>query len=88
MGTRILGERLREDLIKLISSNDKVILDFEGVNIVSNSFADECLAKLIFTYPFEVLKQKTTFKGLNDFAKKTIAIAFHRRINSISRIAQ
>lgn len=84
MGTRILGEKVRQDLITLISANDKVVLDFEGVNIVSNSFADECLAKLIFTYPFEELKQKTTFQGLNDFARKTIAIAFRRRIDSMT----
>lgn len=82
MGTRMLGAQLRNELIKLISDNDKVILDFEGVNIVSNSFADECLAKLIFTYPFDELKKKTTFQGLNDFARKTIAIAFRRRIDS------
>ena len=42
LGTRQLGEKARKELLPLIHECDKVILDFEGVNIVSNSFADEC----------------------------------------------
>lgn len=76
LGTRQLGEKARELLLRLIAENDKVVLDFTGVNVVSNSFADECLAKLLFTMPLEELKQRTTFRGLNEFARKNIAIAF------------
>lgn len=82
MGTRTLGERVRGELIEMIKQNDKVVLNFEGVNVVSNSFADECLAKLILFFPFEVIKKKTTFRGLNDFARKNIAVAFRRRLDS------
>ena len=80
LGTRILGEKVRNQLLPLIMENDKVILDFEGVNVVSNSFADECLAKLLLSMSFEELKRKTTFVSVNDFAKKNIAIAFRRRM--------
>ena len=31
----------------MIEQNDLVVLDFTGVNVVSNSFADECIAKLL-----------------------------------------
>ena len=57
-----------------------MVLDFEGVDVVSNSFADECLAKLLLTMSLDDLKQRTTFRGLNDFAKKNIALAFKRRM--------
>lgn len=80
LGTRILGEKVRNMLLPMIEENDKVILDFEGVNVVSNSFADECLAKLLLVMPFETLKSRTTFVSINDFAKKNIAIAFKRRL--------
>ena len=80
LGTRQLGAKVREQLLPLINANDKVVLDFEGVNVVSNSFADECLAKLLFSMAFEELKQRTTFTSVNDFARKNIAIAFRRRI--------
>lgn len=32
---------------KLQTKEDLVVLDFTGVNVVSNSFADECIAKLL-----------------------------------------
>lgn len=84
LGTRQLGAQVREMLLPLIESNDKVVLDFEGVSVVSNSFADECLAKLLLVMPFEVLKQRTTFVSVNDFARRNIAIAFRRRMQQAS----
>lgn len=83
LGTRQLGEVVRRELQQLISENDKVVLDFTDVNVVSNSFADECLAKMLLSMSFEELKSKTTFTGVNDFAKKNIAIAFKRRISTL-----
>ncbi len=84
LGTRLLGEKVRQQLLPLIQDNDKVVLDFDGVNVVSNSFADECLAKLLLVMPFEELKRRTTFVSVNDFARKNIAIAFKRRLASVS----
>ena len=49
LGTRQLGERVREQLWPLILGDEKVCLDFEGVDVVSNVFADECIAKLLLT---------------------------------------
>lgn len=83
LGTRQLGVKVREQLLPLINANDKVVFDFEGVNVVSNSFADECLAKLLFSMSFEELKQRTTFTSVNDFARKNIAIAFRRRMAAL-----
>ena len=85
LATRILGKKVREVILPLINqtSTEKVVLDFEGVNIVTNSFADECLAKLIYEMPFETLKSKTTFRNLNDTARKYIAFAFQRRLKVV-----
>lgn len=80
LGTRLLGAEAQKQLLPLIQGNEKVILDFEGVDVVSNSFADECLAKLLLIMPLEELKQRTTFRGLNDMAQKSIALAFRRRL--------
>lgn len=86
LGTRQLGVKVRSQLLELIQKNDKVVLDFSGVNVVSNSFADECLAKLLFTMSLDELKQRTTFRGLNEFARKNIAIAFRRRLNAMNSV--
>ncbi len=86
LGTRALGAKVRAQLLPLIEEGQElVILDFEGVNIVSNSFADECLGKLLLVMPFEKLKKRTTFSGLNDFARKSIALALKRRLLALRR---
>lgn len=85
LGTRQLGALVREDLLQVIQSSDKVCLDFSGVNVVSNSFADECIAKLLLAMSLEELKSRTTFTGLNAFAQKNIAVALSRRYQLISQ---
>ena len=78
-GTRDMGQKLREKLLALINSGEKVVLDFTGVNVVSNSFADECLAKLLLEMPLDELKRHTTFRGLNPLAERSVLVALQRR---------
>ena len=59
LGTRPLGKRVREQLLPLIEQNERVVLDFTGVDVVSNSFADECIAKLLLEMPLAELKSRT-----------------------------
>ena len=79
LGTRPLGQRVREILLPLIEQNECVVLDFTGVNVVSNSFADECIAKLLLNMSLSELKQRTTFRGLNPVAAECILTALKRR---------
>lgn len=78
-GTRPLGKRVREQLLPLLQGNEKVILDFTGVNVVSNSFADECIAKLLLEMSLAELKSRTTFQGLNPIASESVLTALRRR---------
>lgn len=84
LGTRQLGKKVSEQLWPLITGEEKVCLDFEGVDVVSNSFADECIAKLLLKMSLDELKQRTTFSGLNDFARKNIALALKRRLQAFA----
>ena len=61
MGTRLLGARIRADLRPLLDGDERVVLDFTGLDTVTNSFADECIAKLLLEMPLDELKAKTTF---------------------------
>ena len=78
-GSTYMGQKLREKLLPLINGNDKVVLDFTGVNVVSNSFADECIAKLLLEMPLDELKRCTTFRGLNSLAERSVLVALQRR---------
>ena len=79
LGTRPLGKRVREQLMPLLEQEERVVLDFTGVNVVSNSFADECIAKLLLTMPLADLKARTTFRGLNPVASESVLTALQRR---------
>ena len=78
-GTRDMGQKLRQKLLPLINGNERVVLDFTGVNVVSNSFADECIAKLLIEMPLDELKKRTTFHGLNPMAERSVLVALQRR---------
>ena len=79
LGSRPLGKRVREQLLPLIEQNERVVLDFTGVDVVSNSFADECIAKLLLEMPLAELKSRTTFRGLNPIASESVLTALRRR---------
>ena len=79
LGTRPLGKRVREQLMPLLEQDERVVLDFTGVNVVSNSFADECIAKLLLTMSLSELKAHTTFRGLNPIASESVLTALQRR---------
>lgn len=78
-GTRDMGARIREQLLPLLKGDERIALDFTGVNVVSNSFADECIAKLLLEMPLEELKKKNTFIGLNPLARTSVLTALQRR---------
>ena len=79
MGTRLLGAQIRADLRPLLDGEEKVVLDFSGIDTVTNSFADECIAKLLLEMPLADLKAKTTFKGLTPMTERSILSALKRR---------
>jgi len=75
LGTRDLGAKLRRDIIDKMSTSEKVFLDFSGVDVVTNSFADECFRKLREIVKDEIFKQKTAFINTNDFVQRVIISA-------------
>ena len=80
LGTRFAGASVREKIEAAFESTDKFIFNFTGVETVSNSFADECFAKLIFKFEMGDIKEKTTFEGASPFIKAVIANAFKERL--------
>lgn len=78
-GSSDMGQKLRQKLLALINEGEKVVLDFTGVNVVSNTFADECIAKLLLEMPLGELKRCTTFRGLNPLAERSVLVALQRR---------
>lgn len=80
LGTRQLGATVHSQLIAAMETGCPVLLDFTGVKVVSNSFADECFGKLLLTMSLAELQRRTSFTGLDDLARKNIAVALRRRL--------
>ena len=82
-GTRDMGAKIREQIRPLLQKGTCVALDFTGVNVVSNSFADECLAKLLLDFPLPLLMRLIQFQGLNQMAERSVLVALQRRIKML-----
>ena len=81
LGTRVHGVEIRSQIVEAMKVNDKIVFDFEGVETVSNSFADECFAKLTLLISMEEIKAKTTFINTIPFIKAVIANSFKARLS-------
>jgi anti-sigma regulatory factor (Ser/Thr protein kinase) len=66
-GTRQSGSFTRAYVANLMTQSDApLVLNFDGVGIVSSSFADELVAKLRSQLGEEVFSKRIRFNGLND----------------------
>lgn len=80
LGLRKVGKNCRENIEKVISNGETVIIDFEGVESLSSSFADELIAKLYIEYGQEKFITSIKFENINDYMKKIINSSIRDRI--------
>lgn len=65
-GTRQSGQKMRNDIINLYNDSKKgVIIDFDGLNVISSSFADELVGKLVVHFGFFGFNQIVRLKNMN-----------------------
>lgn len=83
LSTRLEGATMRNKIAAFIASEEYVIFDFKGVEVISNSFADECFAKLMVDFDLSFIKAHTTFQNANPFIKAVIANSFKERLQAM-----
>jgi len=83
LSTRMEGKAVREQILLFIEKKEKVVFDFQGVENISNSFADECFAKLILNFELPTVKEHTTFQNATPFIKAVIANSFKERLHNL-----
>lgn len=83
LGTRIEGESIRNTIVMAINNKEKIIFDLAGVEIMSNSFADECFAKLTLFFSLETIKEFTHFQNASPFIRAVIANSFKERLSQL-----
>jgi len=76
LGTRDLASKLRDDIVFEVDKRDKIVFDFEGVDVITNSFANEYFGKLINIITTEKFKEKFAFTNVNDFIQRVLISSF------------
>ena len=83
-GTRKSAEKTRNVVINLLKEHyTTVILDFENVSIMSSSFADELIGKLIALLGFSKFMQHIVISNLNDFNSAIVNRSVGQRMAQI-----
>lgn len=76
-GTRRSGEAIRNEILNIMNQSESlIVLDFNGVSILSSSFSDELLGKLIVKVGFITFNQFFRLTGMN----KTVQAIANRSI--------
>lgn len=83
LGTRELGAKTRNEILQNWDSSERIIFDFEDVRIVTNSFADECFAKILDIKSLTELQSRTTFVNMSDIVLTSIVTAFNRKTSKM-----
>ena len=80
-GTRESAMRVKNQLLNSIKATKKgALIDFEGVNVVSSSFIDELLAKLVIEMGLFQFNQRISLKNMSPLLQKTLQKSVIQRI--------
>lgn len=81
-GTRQSGQRVRTDLINLHNESQTVIkIDFANVPVISSSFADELIGKLVSTYGFFGFNQVFRLDNMNQIVQSIVNRSVAQRMS-------
>lgn len=82
LGTRALGAKVRDEIVKSCINSQHVTLDFSGVDAMSHSFADECIGGLLTELGTAAFKAKIRFKDTNDEMDSLLRLVTSRRVHA------
>lgn len=80
-GTRQAGARLRNQILNIFQQSNQVILiDFRGVELISSSFADELLGKLVIELGFFGFNTLIKMKNMNSLIQSIVQRSVSQRM--------
>lgn len=79
--TRASGRNAYQEISKIVETSENVVVfDFAGIEVISNSFADEVFGRLASDYGMEGLRKRTTFVNVAPFWARVIREAIDGRL--------
>jgi hypothetical protein len=91
VGTRKSGEKIRNELINVYKQSSKnITLDFANINIVSSSFADELIGKLVTEFGFygfnNIFKLKNMNPNVQSIVQRSVAQRMMESFNTKTNV--
>lgn len=83
-GSRFSGRQLRTKLLNLLNSNNTypIIIDWEGIPVISSSFADEFIGKLFLEIGVIAFSSRVRFRAMEDLIRNLIDKAVGQRLTA------
>lgn len=80
-GTRQAGERIRNQILNIHQqSNQVIVIDFKGVELISSSFADELLGKLVVEFGFFGFNNLIRMRNMNSLVQNIVQRSVSQRM--------
>lgn len=79
LGSRALGADVRTVLSGALDACDRVIVSFDGVEVVSSSFADEAVAHLLVDLGPENFRRRVRLAGASEPVRAVVNAALGTR---------
>ncbi|MBP0019524.1 MAG: STAS-like domain-containing protein [Cyanobacteria bacterium SBLK] len=81
-GTRQSGLAIKNEILNISNqTNSLIVLDFKDISIVSSSFADELIGKLVVKFGFIGFTQRFKLTNMNEFIQTIINRSVFQRIS-------
>jgi hypothetical protein len=80
-GTRQSGNMLRNRILNAANESSlRIVIDFDGVSVISSSFADELIGKLVLELGFVNFTQRIQLKNMNEIIAPIVNRSVAQRI--------
>lgn len=77
--TRKAGNAAYNAIVAKMVPDEVIVFDFDGVDTITNSFADEVFGRLAFELGMDELRKRTTFRNVSPFWARVIRTAMDTR---------
>ncbi len=82
VGTRSLGEKLRIEMINnFLETKKRIVIDFKDLSVISSSFADELLGKLVIEFGFFGFNNLVKLKNMNSLIQQIVQRSVAQRMS-------
>ena len=78
--TRQEGSQVRSRILNLLEKNEVIFVDFAGIELITPSFADECLGMLAVRLGGDAFKARVRLRGAAKGTKHLIAVVLANRL--------